>query len=175
MRIDYDKPGSPEFYREAVNVLLQYKRLLKDPDRKLKDMFKHYRNQLILSIVLIAAIIAELCLWGHDVLLEVLIVMIAIAAFLNFYFLKQAKGMVKTMGKPGHAYFVADEEGIEISKEGEQTIRMAWEKISFVRAFDHAVCFLPKDVPGFVFSVESKDKQQIFEYMKELGKGGMWR
>lgn len=175
MHIEYDKPGNPEFYKEAVNVLLQYKRLLKDPDRKLKDMFKQFRTQTILCAVLLVVIVLELVLWGKDVLLEVFVVLMLLAGFINWYYLKQAKDLVKNMGKPGRTVFTVDEEGIEISKEGEQQIRMAWEKIAFVRAFEHTVSFLPKDVPGFVFSVESKDKQQIFDYMKELGKGGMWR
>ena len=39
MRININEKGSEAFYREVVNAAVQYRALMKQPDRKLKDYY----------------------------------------------------------------------------------------------------------------------------------------
>ena len=59
-----------------------------------------------------------------------------------------------------------DESGVELTKDGGNTVRLAWDNVAFVRSFDESVCFLAKDTAGFVIGVNGSHRQEILDYLK---------
>ena len=62
-----------------------------------------------------------------------------------------------------------DESGVEITKEGVQTVKVTWENVAFIRLFRSALCFFPKNLTSFVISVDMDYSEQIIHEIKELG------
>ena len=62
-----------------------------------------------------------------------------------------------------------DENGVELDKGGSGTVRLAWENVAFVRAFDESVVFFAKDVMGLVMGINRGHMQEILGYLKDSG------
>lgn len=170
MRIEVTQPAREEFYKEIVSLSYQYKKLQKNPKRKLKDSFKSFRNNLIAAIVLLFFVLIELVLWGMDTgFLVLAFVLIALAMVYGTY-LKNMKSVVSNMRKEYKSSFVVDEGGIEVNRENSLTVRIAWDKVHYVRCFHESVSFIPKETPGFILSIQKEYKEQVYDYLREAGK-----
>lgn len=170
LKIVVTEPGSEAFYKETVNVIGQYRQLLKKPERKLKDVFKVYRNNLILMIVFFAILLA-MCvlsyLWKDlDAMMIAALVLPAIAAFLNAYYLKNCIKLVKRFRDEHQTTVVTlDAGGIE-NKTDRQTVRLAWDGVAFARVFRESVAFLSSGGSGIVMTVDRKYESTILDWMK---------
>ena len=168
MEIEVREKGSEAFYTEVMNATYQYRELLKNPEKKLKNM---YRQMLIYMIV--CAIFAVLLtvmgiLWGFDPLMIVatsMMVILLIFTIRYYYALVTLKNRLRDDQRTSVVRL--DENGVELNKEDQQVVRIGWENVAFVRAFDESVCFFAKDVTGFVLSVKKEYRDGIFEYIRE--------
>ena len=64
MRIEIKEKGTPEFYKEVVDVSAQYLRLMKKPESKLKDTFKMLKGYIALCTVFLALVLITGFAWG---------------------------------------------------------------------------------------------------------------
>lgn len=79
MRIEIKEKGTPEFYKEVVDVSAQYLRLMKKPESKLKDTFKMLKGYIALCTVFLALVLITGFAWGLDALtLVVAVVVLAV-------------------------------------------------------------------------------------------------
>lgn len=168
MRIEIKERGSEAFYRETVNVAAQYQRLLKNPKRKLGDLFKNYRNSGILSVVAFALLAILMILWGSDTIMIVAEVVLAINIVLSIMLFRNMKKLLgKLQDDPRTSVFSMDDRGIELDKEGAQIVRIAWDNLAFVRAFKESICFASKEGTGITISIDRKYENEIRQYMTE--------
>ena len=68
MNIEVKEKGSREFYKEVVNVISQYRRLLKKPEAKLNDNFKSYVIMMAAMAILFVSQFLHGIVDGFDVL-----------------------------------------------------------------------------------------------------------
>ena len=168
MTLEIKEKGSREFYKESINVALQYKSLLKDPKRKLKDYFKMYSRYLIICVVLLVLLIAMNMAWGMDQYSIAVMAVMAITVVLCGAYLMNLNNTLKGMlGDNRTSYFTMDDNGVELRKSEEQMVRMSWENLAFARVFNESICFLPKDGYGFVISTDRRYQDLILGWLAE--------
>ena len=80
MTIEIREKGSKDFYEETVNVISQYRGLIKKPEMKLRDRFKTLKIYIILCAALVVMLALMGIFWGMDTLTLVGIVFLAIVA-----------------------------------------------------------------------------------------------
>ncbi|MBP5225733.1 MAG: hypothetical protein J6Z38_09190 [Lachnospiraceae bacterium] len=168
MVIEIREKGSEAFYTETMNATYQYRDLLKDPERKLRNIYKQLLIYLILCTVFAVLLIVFGILWGFDALMIVaasMMVILLIFCIRYYYAMIVLKNRMRDDRRT--SIVTLDESGVELNKEDQQVVRIGWENVAFVRAFDEAVCFFAKDVAGFVIAVTKEHRDKIFGYIRE--------
>ena len=64
MTIEIKEKGSQACYKEVVNVIAQYRYILKNHDYKLKDYFRQFMILIILAVIVLLLLILTMVLWG---------------------------------------------------------------------------------------------------------------
>lgn len=172
MVLKIDHKGSEAFYTETVNVVAQYRGLLKKPERKVENLFKTYTLLAIACAVMFVLLGAMAIFWGADSMTNVLMVLMAALFVMLIVYLTTLKKLRSKMMKDDRtSVLTLDETGVELNKEDSQIIKLAWDNVAFVRNFGESIGFVSKDVSGLVISIESKWKDEVFPYLREIAPG----
>ena len=160
--------GSEAFYRETVNVLSQYRALLKRPEKKLTDNFRMLRVYGILCdilFVLFALLAVRNGLSGGR--LAALIVLF-FASVLASVSRKNLNGMARKLVE-GHSVSVLtlDAEGVELDHKEAQAVRLAWNNVAFVRVFAESIAVLSKDGAGLVISIDRRYESEVIPWLRD--------
>ena len=168
MVIEIKEKGTKSFYKEIVNVITQYRRLMKKPGAKLKNNFKALLYTAIAICVLIAAHLWFGVSGGFDALTIAVLVLLAVVLFIEIMVFVYMNNLVRGYLRDDRTAVVTlDEKGVEMNKEGAQIVRLSWDNVAFVRAFEESTCFFAKDTAGLVLCVTNKYRQEIMDYLKE--------
>ncbi len=173
MTIEISKRSATDaFYREAANVVGQYRRLMKRPERKLRDLFAALRVCLGVSVAFLVSVAVTGAVWGADGATIAAAGLFCFAILLCAVSLGSLTRLVRGLkNDPRSSLLTLDERGAELNKENSQVLRMAWDNVAFVREFDESVCFFSKEATGFVISVPSAFRGEIFAYLGENAPG----
>ena len=170
MRIESKEKGSKNFYRECVNVLVQYRSLLKKPDAKLKDYFRLMRNYLILLGVFLVVIVVMNVMWGFDSLGFVAIAVLAVVMLLTGVYLRNMNKILRDMqANYCPSVLTLDEKGVFLARENGENVSMLWENIAFIRGFRESVGFLVGNATGISLFSNIEHKETIYAYVREHG------
>ena len=168
MTIENHEKGSKAFYRENVNVISQYRRLLADPEAKLRDNFRQMELRIALCALLLAVLSGMAIARGADTLTVVAIVMMGIVIlFCSAILIGMNRTVKNQMEQWSPSVVILDEEGIEHRTENGRIYRQPWESLAFVRVFDRSVCFLPRDISGVMIYISIEHRQQILAFLAE--------
>lgn len=177
MRIEVREQGTREFYREVVNVLMQYRKLIRQPDAALTDNFKSFRTIGIAAAVFF--VIDMICGfafgWSRIIFICTAVLWVCGAMLLaNLH--KMNKAVNDYLDDRRSSVIILDERGAALSKDGSLVIRLPWDKIAFVRSFNESICFIPTEEIGFVIAVFNTYRDEIREYMEnnETGVRCIW-
>ena len=130
------------------------------------DKTRHYAP----AEAFLAALALMSVFWGADTMMTVGMVLMAIVIVLCWAFLHSMNSMVKKLlADERTSVLTLDENGVELDKGGSNTVRLAWDGVAFVRAFDESVCFFARDMAGFVIGVNGRHRQEILDYLKTAG------
>ena len=169
MVLKIDHKGSEAFYTEAVNVVAQFRGLLKKPERKVENLFKTYTLLAIACAVMFVLLGVMAVFWGADSMTNVLMVLMAVLFVILIVYLSTLKKLRRGMMEDGRVSIVTlDETGVELNKEDSQVVKLAWDNVAFVRVFDESIGFLSKDVSGLVISIEKTWKDEVIPYLREI-------
>lgn len=167
MRIEIDRKGSTEFYREVANVSMQYGRLRKKPARKLKDLYKEMRVYLIIAAVAGAFELAVQLLLGFDALgMALLGILVFIMIFSARYYASMKKYLKSMLDDSRSSTISLESEYIQIEKGSDQAIRLGWDNVDFARVFDESICFLSKETPAIIIAVDRPYISTVLEYIR---------
>jgi hypothetical protein len=168
MRIEIHEAGSEAFYKETVNVLAQYRSLIKKPERKLQDYFKMLWAYAGISLLLLVLLAVMYRYWGAGVsTVAAMGLMVVNLVLCGAYLINLNRLLKEFMGDIRTSVLTLDESGVELSKDGTQIVRIPWDGIAFLRVFKESVCFLSRNLTGFVISVNLLHKDEILGYLKE--------
>ena len=168
MRIEIKEKGTPEFYKEVVDVSAQYLRLMKKPESRLKDTFKMLKGYIALCVVFLALVLIMGFAWGLDALTLVVTVVMLAALAVSILQLRRMNKMVQSLiDDPRTSVFTLDEDGVELDKEQAELIRVSWSNVAFVRIFSESICFFAKGGRGLVLAVNKGRAQEILGYIRD--------
>ena len=168
MNIEVKEKGSREFYKEVVNVISQYRRLLKKPEAKLNDNFKSYVIMMAAMAILFVSQFLHGIVDGFDVLTGAALAASFMAFIVLFIYRINMSKMVDAYLNDARVSTVTlDENGVELNKGGSQIMRLGWNEVALVRSFNESTCFIAKNVTGLVIVVTNLYKSDIMEYLKD--------
>jgi hypothetical protein len=172
MQILIDHTGSDAFYTDAVNMLAQYRSLLKRPGRKVENMLQTYKLLGIAAAVMFAIMAAMTIAWGSDTLIKVLMALLAVLLVFDIaYYLALKKLKKRMMEDKRTSILTLDENGVELNKEDSQVVRIGWDNLAFVRVYGECIGFVSKDVSGLILFVERRYEDQVIPYVRENAPG----
>ena len=169
MKIEVNETARGEFAEEVVNISFQYRQLLKQHDRRLKNTMKEYKVLLIaLSVMLVLYIVSMLTWMEPDGLSLALFVVLAVLLITIVFLLRNLKKIYRgiTDQKSG-SVITLDENGAELNRHNAQVLRMSWDNIAFVRAFKESICFFSKEPNGMLILADIKYADTIISWLTE--------
>ena len=168
MIIEVKEKGSKEYCKEVVNTMSQYKKLITRPDAELKDHFKSYPIWTGIMASLFTIWLFHGIFNGFNVWIGVVLVITGLAFILVIANLINMNKMVSAYLNDDRTSTVTlDEKGVELNKGGSQVIRVGWNDVTVVRSFKESVCFLAKNVTGFVIAVTNRYNDDIMKYLED--------
>ena len=172
MQILIDHTGSDAFYTDAVNMLAQYRSLLKRPGRKVENMLQTYKLLGIAAAVMFAIMAAMTVAWGSDTLVKVLMALLAVLLVFDLaYYFALIKLKKRMMEDKRTSILTLDENGVELNKEDSQVVRIGWDNLAFVRVYGECIGFVSKDVSGLILFVERRYEDKVIPYVRENAPG----
>lgn len=170
MQIEFKEKHSEEYFREGVNVQVQYQVIHKKPEDKLKDYFSLTKKYLIVLIATAAVLILVNIFTGFSGLSVFALIFLAAVAFLDVRYSQSMNKLLEGyLKETRHSTFKADGQGIRLEKGGAAAASLNWSDISFVRVFDHSILFAGSKAPGPFILVPVSCKEEIFSYMDQNG------
>ncbi len=162
-----EKPGRL-FYREAINVAVQFRQLQKNPNYKLKDYFRQFSLLLAVGagvLLLLGLVVLLFGARGYDLAAGafLLCALILCAAFR----LRLNQLLKASQADTHHSFVTLDEDGVELNKEDFQRIRISWNNIASVRLFSESLNFLSADQAGLVISVSRRYADDMIAWLTE--------
>ena len=168
MIIEVKEKGSKEYCKEVVNTMSQYKKLINRPDAELKDHFKSYPIWTGIMASLFTIWLCHGIFSGFNVWIGVVLVITGLALILLIANQINMNKMVNAYLNDDRTSTVTlDEKGVEVNKGGSQVIRVGWNDVTVVRSFKESICFLAKNVTGFVIAVTNKYSDDIMKYLED--------
>ena len=169
LKIDFDVSNNKPFTEEMISVLLQYRKLQKDPTAKVPNYFKLQLITLGITLVLVIILVVLGIIWEFTVLDIIAISINGLCVLLSSLLILNYKSRVKkVLSQEIKGVLTLDEDGIETEMRGIQTVRIKWEAVDFVKKLNQSICFFPKlDSTQIAIFVSNDDKDKVLEYMKE--------
>ncbi len=168
MTIEIKEKGSDRFYREVINVISQYRYLLKKPRRKIKNYFKEYTVLLIICAMILLLDVVSICLFDAGTGEKIaLVTMIFLIVLLGAYVFRLNKLKKTMLADPRTSTLTLDEYGVTLNKENTQELRVSWDGIVFVRILKEGVYFVTSQQTGIVISVIRKYENEILPWLRE--------
>ena len=168
MKIEISEKGSEAFYREVVNIISQYRFILKNHHHKLKDYFKQFRILLILGAAALVILILMAVFWGVKQLDYAIMAALGIEVAMCVEYLYVLNKMLKSMLADSRtAVLSLDDSGAELSKAGSQIVKLGWDNIAVVRVYHESITFVSGDRTGIVISAAKKYADEILAWLRE--------
>lgn len=172
MRIEIDHKGSEAFYKEIVNVVAQYKNLIRKPERRYTNYIKILGIEIIVAALFAGIQLGFILADGpKSTDLAVLAFLVIVVVMGSSYYFNLTKMYKNMMAEEIPSVLTLDEEGVELEKVGSQTYRMNWNTIAFVRVFEESVCFISGKTAGLVIGIERAYEDQILDYLTDHCQG----
>ncbi|MBQ4045363.1 MAG: hypothetical protein II627_02850 [Lachnospiraceae bacterium] len=166
MTIEILEKGSESFYKETVNVIAQYRYLLKNHRYKVKDYFDQYKKLLIVSSIVFVVLLLMIIFWGPDALSFAGVSVLFIAIVLCIFYMFTLKRALKTLLSDSRfSILTLDDKGVELNKGDEQILRFSWDNVLFVRVFDYGIGFVSSDRSGVIIMVSRDYEKEILAWL----------
>ena len=158
-----------QFAEEAVNISVQFRRLLKQHDRKLRNMMKEYKViMIVLSVLLILYITSMLTWMIPDGFTWAACIVLAFGIIIYYFAIRNLNRTYwGIMDQKRGSVITLDENGAELNRHNAQILRMSWDNIAFVRVFKESLCFFSKEANGMIILVDVKYADTIVSWLKE--------
>lgn len=167
MTIEIKEKGSDRFYREVINVISQYRYLLKKPRRKIKNYFKEYTVLLIICAMILLLDVISICLFDAGTGEKIaLVTMIFLIVLLGAYVFRLNKLKKTMLADPRTSTLTLNDDGVTLNKENTQELRIGWDGILFVRVLKEGVFFIASEQTGAVISVTRRYENEILSWLK---------
>ena len=153
----YEKITNEEA-REITILMANARQLMRDPMKKLSDVFSFCLKACIFGVIGLADLYVILCMG----------VMIAMLLIVFVYYRSMRKLYLDLINQANDRVTITlDEEGVGYDDHGTKKLKLFWKNISFVRAFQHIVCFFPNDISGIMITIDRAQFASIKQFLQE--------
>lgn len=165
--IKEERSNSEAVSKEILNIRVQGVALVNHPERKLRDYLKRNKIGIIIGGVLLLYALAVGMVWGFDTIVIIGIIIAMADIVVYWKCLASLKKILRDHIESGHTRTITlDESGICVDKEGAVSISLSWDKVLFVRVFEHTICFFSKD-PIVILPINKKHQKEIQDNLRE--------
>ena len=156
-----------EFYRECVNVMMQYPGLLKEHGAKLSDLFTTQTTIFSASALIFVAVNVLGVMWGYRASVIAALLLLGFSVIRSLVSRKGLYDMLRSLMNEERAQTLSlDAEGITLKIEGaERAAKVPWENIAFVRVFDKSICFFADSSKHVVFTIDREYEDEILNWL----------
>ena len=168
MTIEINEKGSKAFYTEIVNVLAQYRFILRKQNYKLKDYFKQYKKLAAAGLIILVILALMMIFWGANTLDIVAASVLSLTVIICFFYLISLNRILKSLLNDSRSSVLTlDENGVELQKGDSQTVRIGWRNIAVIAAYKESLNFISADQTGIVISVDRRYASDIIGWLKD--------
>lgn len=168
------KTKNPEFdrkfYDEFLFIGAFYKRIMKNPKKKVRQLSNNYKIGLSICIGYILLLLL-LCSWtGYNLFDFFCIGMFLILAIIYIRGINAVKKRLKAYEENrSESIFELTEKEVKIEKNS-QKLMLEWNSIEKVLINHYSIAFIPKDETLIVIGISSEYKDEIIKEIKKLKK-----
>ena len=169
MIIEVNEKVREKFAEEIVSISVQFRYLLKNHSRKLRNIFKEYKILLIALAVMLVLHGVSMLTWmtpdGFSWAL-ILVLTVLLIIYVSFYMnlRKTYRGFLE---QKGGSVITLDENGAELNRQNSQVIRLSWDNVAFVRVFKESLCIFSRDANVMLILADIKYADAITGWIKE--------
>ena len=168
MTIEITTPGTPAYYAETVVLSANYRRLVKNPACKIKNVIRHYTALCIFCAACLVLMIVTGIFTGFSTTSVTCAVFMAFLLALELMFrITYARAQKRMMREFRPSTLTMDENGIMWTKDGASTLQTQWAGIVCVRETREGICFVAKEPMGYWLHVQKEYRDQIEAYLRE--------
>lgn len=169
MTIDVKEKATKDFYKEVINISNQRVAYLVEPEAKVSDSFTSSAIMMGgMAIIFALEFVHGTRAGFKGMTLTVLVFALLAFIVLLVYTVSLNKKVRSYLNDTAETTVTLDENGIEMSRDGSQVARAAWEDVALVRSFPESTCFFEKDkgeVNGALIAVPNAYKQEVLSYL----------
>jgi len=169
MVIEKHEKITQEEAKEITILMANARQLMRDPMKKTSDVFAFCMKAFIFGII--GFVLCVLLIIFGDADLYVILcmgVMIAMLLMVFVYYRSMRKLYLDLINQANdHVTITLDEEGVGYDDHGTKKLKLFWKNISFVRAFQHVVCFFPNDISGIMITIDRAQFASIKQFLRE--------
>lgn len=169
MVIEKHEKITQEEAKEITILMANARQLMRDPMKKTSDVFAFCLKACIFGIIGLALCVLLIVFGDADLYVILCMgVMLAMLAVIFVYYRSMRKLYLDLINQENHHVTITlDEEGVDYDDHGTKKLKLFWKNISFVRAFQHVVCFFPKDVSGIMITIDKAQFAKIKDFLQE--------
>ena len=168
MTLEIREKGSDAFYREVIGVSANYRYLLKNHHRRIKDPLREYAVLLAVSAAVFTLLAVSTVFFGVGIFEGVALTGLGLASLLSallLYRLTKAKNAL--MADRRTSTLTLDDNGVTLNKENSQELRFGWNNVVFVRVLREGIYFVAAEQTGMVISVAGRYGDAILPWLRE--------
>ena len=168
MTLEIREKGSDAFYREVIAVSANYRSLLKNPRRKIKDPIKEYTVLLASGGAVFALLLICTFIFGAGIFECIALTGLFLASVLSALLLFRLTKAKKTMEEDRRtSTLTLNGDGVTLNKENAQELRFGWDNVAFIRVMKEGVYFVAAEQTGMLISVSRRYEDKILAWLRE--------
>lgn len=170
MKIEIKERGCNNFYDEFLFVLFNYKKIVKNPQKKVKRISQSSICYLIVSLVILALFtILYLNEKSYKTYLLIIYLFSFLSVFSIIYYLIIKKRINTLKNVKGTIIIEFNDNEIKyISNDNKYEIK--WDNIKYIIINNYSICFIPKKINNILIGIDKKYIKEVRDAVKKYKK-----
>lgn len=171
MKIEINEKPNKNFYDEFLSVSIKYRKILKNPNIKIKKITRELIKLIIMALLTLIFLIVSYVYFKDTLFMFLTGIIFLLLIYTVMYYIAINKRIKLFENDKSKSVINIDLDGIELIKENSQDVKLNWEQIKFILINKETICLIPKN-PSFIMialNTEYKDEflEGVYKYNKE--------
>ena len=169
MRLEIKEQGSREYYNEFLYVVAKYRKLKKNPRRRVYNFTKYLIIYNIITFLMVLISLYFYLSTNDTIYMFYVGALSGVLAIQIGYLFKCRKRINMLLNTKGVRIIEFNEDGVEYIDD-DKNLRIKWDDLKYVIINKYSICMLPKaTLQGFT-SVSVKYKDEVINGLKKYQK-----
>ncbi len=172
MKLEIKEKPTKNFYNEILYVQTNYKKILKNPSKKVKKLTTSILLYLLTALV---AILISLYFYmqdkPHNIFQYYAFFFLILFIFAFFYLLlvNRRLNQLVDYSKKNQSTISIDNNNISLIKD-KSTVSITWDSLQSIVINKYSIIFLPKDISSLYIAINTEYKEEILKVIKKYKK-----